>query len=81
MIYNMKIRAEDELKILKNKLDITKTEKEIQVDSLSKQNEILKTAIRKAVNQIHTLKYENDVLNRKIKIAEDWVGQLKEVDL
>ena len=77
----MKIRAEDELKILKNKLDITKTEKEIQVDSLSKQNEILKTAIRKAVNQIHTLKYENDVLNRKIKIAEDWVGQLKEVDL
>ena len=77
----MKIRAEDELQILKNKLDITKTEKEIQVDSLSKQNEILKTAIRKAVNQIHTLKYENDVLNRKIKIAEDWVGQLKEVDL
>ena len=81
MIYNMKIRAEDELQILKNKLDVTKTEKEIQVDSLSKQNEILKTAIRKAVNQIHTLKYENDVLNRKIKIAEDWVGQLKEVDL
>ena len=77
----MKIRAEDELKILKNKLDITKTEKEIQVDSLSKQNEILKTAIRKAVNQIHTLKYENDVLNRKIKIAEDWVGQLREVNL
>tara|TARA_R100000687_G_C6314022_1_gene101800 strand:+ start:153 stop:386 length:234 start_codon:yes stop_codon:yes gene_type:complete len=77
----MKIRAEDELQILKNKLDITKTEKEIQVDSLSKQNEILKTAIRKAVNQIHTLKYENDVLNRKIKIAEDWVGQLREVNL
>ena len=77
----MKIRAEDELQILKNKLDITKTEKEIQVDSLSKQNEILKTAIRKAVNQIHTLKYENDVLNRKIKIAEDWVGQLREVGL
>ena len=77
----MKLRAEEELQILKNKLDITKTEKEIQVDSLSKQNEILKTAIRKAVNQIHTLKYENDVLNRKIKIAEDWVGQLKEVDL
>ena len=42
---------------------------------------ILKDAVRKAVNQIHTLKYENDVLKRKIKIAEDWVGQLKEVDL
>ena len=77
----MKLRPADELQILKNKLDITKTEKEIQVDSLSKQNEILKTAIRKAVNQIHTLKYENDVLNRKIKIAEDWVGQLREVNL
>ena len=48
---------------------------------LTKQIGVLKTAIRKAVNQIHTLKYENDVLNRKIKIAEDWVGQLKEVDL
>lgn len=48
---------------------------------LNKQIEILKTAIRKAVHQIHTLKYENDVLNRKIKIAEDWVGQLREVDL
>jgi len=48
---------------------------------LNKQIGVLKTAIRKAVNQIHTLKYENDVLNRKIKIAEDWVGQLKEVDL
>ena len=48
---------------------------------LNKQIGVLKTAIRKAVNHIHTLKYENDVLNRKIKIAEDWVGQLKEVDL
>ena len=48
---------------------------------LNKQVEILKTAVRKAVGEIHTLKYENDVLNRKIKIAEDWVGQLKEVDL
>ena len=42
---------------------------------------ILKDAVRKAVNQIHTLKYENDVLKRKIKIAEDWVGQLREVGL
>ena len=56
------------------------TTKEEEVD-LNKQIGVLKTAIRKAVNQIHTLKYENDVLNRKIKIAEDWVGQLKEVDL
>jgi len=48
---------------------------------LTKQIEILKTAIRKAVNQIHTLKYENDVLNRKIKIAEDWVGQLRDIGL
>ena len=93
----MKLRAEDELKILKNKVDIAEGELSIikgigmkspemkeakaKIEFLDKQNGILKTAIRKAVNQIHTLKYENDVLNRKIKIAEDWVGQLKEVDL
>ena len=93
----MKLRAEDELKILKNKVDIAEGELSIikgigmnspemkeakaKIEFLDKQNGILKTAIRKAVNQIHTLKYENDVLNRKIKIAEDWVGQLREVDL
>ena len=100
----MKLRPEDELKILKNKLDIARNERDMalgetsivkgigmnspemkeakaKIEFLDKQNGILKTAIRKAVNQIHTLKYENDVLNRKIKIAEDWVGQLKEVDL
>ena len=93
----MKLRAEDEIKILKNKLNIAEGELSIikgigmnspemkeakaKIEFLDKQNGILKTAIRKAVNQIHTLKYENDVLNRKIKIAEDWVGQLKEVDL
>ena len=52
-----------------------------QIDFLTSQNNVLKVALRKAVREIHTLKYENDVLNRKIKIAEDWVGQLKEVDL
>ena len=93
----MKLRPEDELKILKNKVDIAEVELSIikgigmnspemkeakaKIEFLDKQNGILKTAIRKAVNQIHTLKYENDVLNRKIKIAEDWVGQLREVDL
>ena len=93
----MKLRAEDELKILKNKLRVAEGELSIikgigmnspemkeakaKIEFLDKQNGILKTAIRKAVNQIHTLKYENDVLNRKIKIAEDWVGQLREVDL
>ena len=93
----MKLRAEDELKILKNKVDIAEGELSIikgigmnspemkeakaKIEFLDKQNGILKTAIRKAVNQIHTLKYENDVLNRKIKIAEDWVGQLREVGL
>ena len=48
---------------------------------LTKQIEILKTAIRKAVGEIHTLKYENNVLNQKIKVAEDWVGQLRKVGL
>tara|TARA_R110002110_G_scaffold5277_2_gene27288 strand:+ start:466 stop:768 length:303 start_codon:yes stop_codon:yes gene_type:complete len=100
----MKIRAEDEIKILKNKLDVARNERDMalgetsivkgigmnspemkeakaKIEALDKQKEILKTAIRKAVGQIHTLKYENDVLNRKIKIAEDWVGQLREVGL
>ena len=98
----MKLRPEDELKILKNKLDIARNERDMaigetsivkgigmnspemkeakaKIESLDKQNGVLKTAIRKAVNQIHTLKYENNVLNRKIKIAEDWVGQLEDV--
>ena len=52
-----------------------------KIEFLNKQNGILKTALRKAVNQIHTLKYENDVLNRKIKVAEDWVGQLRTTGL
>ena len=100
----MKLRAEDEVKILKNKLDIARNERDMaigetsivkgigmnspemkeakaKVKSLTNQTTILKTAIRKAVGQIHTLRYENNVLNRKIKIAEDWVGQLREVGL
>jgi len=100
----MKLRAEDELKILKNKLDIARNERDMaigetsivkgigmnspemreakaKIEALDKQKEILKTAIRKAVGQIHTLTYENSVLNRKIKIAEDWVGQLREAGL
>jgi len=80
----------DRLRVAEGELSIIKgigmnspemKEAKAKIESLDKQNGILKTAIRKAVNQIHTLKYENDVLNRKIKIAEDWVGQLKEVDL
>jgi len=75
--------AEGELSIIKG-IGINSPEMKeakAKIESLDKQNGVLKTAIRKAVNQIHTLKYENDVLNRKIKIAEDWVGQLREVDL
>ena len=75
--------AEGELSIIKG-IGINSPEMKeakAKMESLDKQNGVLKTAIRKAVNQIHTLKYENDVLNRKIKIAEDWVGQLREVDL
>jgi len=48
---------------------------------LTNQNKILKEALRKAVGQIHTLKYENSVLGRKIKLAEDWVGQLRDLGL
>ena len=48
---------------------------------LTNQNKILKEALRKGVGQIHTLKYENSVLGRKIKLAEDWVGQLRDLGL
>jgi hypothetical protein len=33
--------------------------------------------MRKAVKEIHSIKYENNVLQRKIRLAEDWVGQLR----
>ena len=52
-----------------------------KVEDLTNKNAILKKAMRKAVNQIHTLKYENSVLGQKIKYAEDWVGQLREAGL
>ena len=93
----MKLRGPDEIRILKDKLHAAEGELSIikgigmnspevkewknKVEYLTNQNTVLKTAIRKAVGQIHTLKYENDVLNRKIKIAEDWVGQLREAGL
>tara|TARA_R100000781_G_scaffold114867_2_gene87336 strand:+ start:1266 stop:1472 length:207 start_codon:yes stop_codon:yes gene_type:complete len=50
---------------------------EHQIEFLKNQNEVLKVAIRKAVHQVHTLRYENNVLNRKVKLAEDWVGELR----
>ena len=54
---------------------------EYKVEFLTNQNAVLKTAIKKAVKEVHTLKYENSVLKRQIKFAEDWVGQLRDAGL
>ena len=50
---------------------------EHQIEFLKNQNEVLRVAMRKAVKEIHYLKYENSVLQRKIRLSEDWVGQLR----
>ena len=41
---------------------------EHQIEFLKNQNEVLRVAMRKD---------ENNVLQRKIRLAEDWVGQLR----